>query len=80
VAGQPVVPLDQGLAAVGEPVELEVVVGRGQLVELLENLVHRLRALVGQQRERRHAAQRHGADHAERAQADPCGREQLGPA
>ena len=78
-AGQPVVPLDQGLAAVGEPVELEVVVGRGQLIELLEDLVHRHRALVGQQGERRHAAQRHRADHAERAEADPRGVEQLGP-
>ena len=41
----PVVAFDQGVAAVGEPVELEVVVGRGVLVEPFEYGVEGFRAL-----------------------------------
>ncbi len=42
-------------------------------VELRERLVERRRAIDAAQRERRHAAQRHGGDHAERPDADPRG-------
>ena len=48
---KPVVALDQGPAAVREPVELEVIVGGRQRVELLEYFFHWHRALVRRQRE-----------------------------
>ena len=55
---------------VREREELEVLVVVDQLVERVERLLERGRAVDAAQRERRHAPQRHRGDHAERAEAD----------
>jgi hypothetical protein len=73
--GHSVVPLDQGLLGVREPVELEVVVVVDELGQALQHLRQRHRLLAGVQQERRDALQRHLGDDAQRAEADPGGAE-----
>ena len=76
---QPVVALHQRAVGVREPVELEVLVVGGELVEPLHHLVYRHRPLVGHQRERLLALQRHRRHDAERADPDAGRCEQLRP-
>ena len=78
VGRHPVVGLGQGPLGVRHPVELEVVVVRDALVQAGQNVVERCRPLVGVQDERVHAAQGDLGDHADRADADQGGREDVG--
>ena len=79
VQRHPGVALQQRHVGVREPVELDVVGARScSSSKPSMRRGERARPLDGAQRERRHRLQRHGGDHAERAEADPGGGEDLG--
>ncbi len=66
--------------AVREDEELEVVVGERELLEALERLLERRGRIHAVERERRHAAQRHLGDRAQRAEPHAGGAEHVGVA